>query len=89
MGTQGIEVLRGMEAGAERRGGGAQRGVGDRDLDRRNRVKDGGGVLGLDVAERAATAGAETVEESGQRELGVVVGRGAKPDRGGRLARRR
>jgi hypothetical protein len=74
VGTQGFEVLGGVEAGAERGGGGAKRGVGDRDLDRRDRVQHGGGVLDLDIAERTAAARAKPLDEPRQRELGRIVG---------------
>lgn len=85
MSTQGVEVLGSVEAGAERGGRGAQRGVGDRDLDRSDRVEDRGGMLGLDIAERSAATRAQALDEARQREERVVVGRGAKPNRGGRV----
>ncbi len=63
MGAQRSEVLRGVKAGAKRGGRGAQRGVGDRDLDGGDRGKDSRGVLGLDVAERAAATCAESLDK--------------------------
>lgn len=89
MGAKRIEVLRGVEAGTEGGDRGAQRGVGDRGLDWRDRVQDGGGVLGLDLAERATATGPQALDEARLGQQGVVVGRGPEPVAAVASARRR